>query len=218
VKALLSVLASLALVGAAAAAPGDPKKVILPSVQAQAKAINVQLTDLPGSGWNPQKSGSNGQTPRCSYYQPDQSDLTENGDADSPEFTLATGSFVSSSTSIFASAAQGRIAYARVVRPLLPRCLAEVFRKGTGRAAQVAIVSSAAVSFPKVAERTNAYRIAADFHVSATQTVRVTLDVVALNRGKLDAVVFFAGIGQRFDADFERSVVGKVAARAGKLG
>jgi len=80
----------------------------VPAVQAKAKAINVQLSDLPGTGWKPHVSNSKGSTPRCSYYEPDQSDLTENGDADSPEFTLASGSFVSSSTGIFVSAKQGR--------------------------------------------------------------------------------------------------------------
>jgi hypothetical protein len=158
-------------------------------------------------------TSSSDETPRCSYYSPDQSDLTENADAESPEFTLAGGSFVSSATGIFMSAQQGRTGYARVVQPQLPKCLAEVFRKGTGHASQVVIVSAAAVSFPQLAERTNAYRIVADFHVSTTQTLRVTLDIVALNRGKVDTVVFFAGLGQPFGAAFERGVVGKVAAR-----
>ena len=212
-KSLLAALAGLSVVAVAAAATGDPKKVIKPAVQAQAKAVNVQLLDLPGTGWAPHASSSSGETPRCSYYTPNQSDLTESGDADSPEFTLPTSSFVSSSTGIFVSATQGRTAYARVVQPALPRCLAEVFRKGTGHPSQVVIVSATAVPFPQLAERTNAYRIVSDFRVSKKQTVRVTLDVVAMNRGKVDVVVFFAGIGQVFTPGFERGVVGKVAAR-----
>jgi hypothetical protein len=215
---LLRILAvtilSSAIVGAAAAAPGEPQKELIPAVQARAKAVDVQRSDLPGSGWTAHPSTANGDTPRCSYYTPDQSDLTENGDASSPEFTLTDGSFVSSSTGIFLDAKQGRTAYARVVRPALPRCLAEVFRKGTGHPSQVTITSAEAVPWPRVADRTNAYRIGADFHVSATQTVVVTLDVVSLNHGKVDTVVFFAGVDKPFAAAFERGVVAKVAARA----
>jgi hypothetical protein len=200
-------------VAGAAAGSGEPNKAIVPAVQAQARAINVQRSDLAGSGWKAQPSTSKGDTPRCSYYTPDQSDLTENGDADSPEFTLPSGSFVSSSTGIFLDAKQARTAYARVVQPLLPRCLAEVFRKGTGHASQVTITAARAIAWPKVADRTNAYRIVAGLHVSATQTIVVTIDLVTLNHGKVDAVVFFAGIGKPFAGAFERVVVAKVAAR-----
>jgi hypothetical protein len=198
---------------ATAANPRDPKKVILPAVQAKAKAINVQLADLPAAGWKtkPASKSSSGQ-PRCSYYSPDQSDLTENGDADSPEFTLPSSSFVSSNTSIFKTATQGRTAYARVVQPKLPLCLAEVFRKGSGQPKNVTIVSAAPRTFPKLADQSNAYRIVADFKTKAGN-VRVFLDIVVMNRGKVDVVVFFAGIGQTFNNAFERGVAGKVAAR-----
>jgi hypothetical protein len=205
---------ALTVVAAASTARGDPKKVIVPAVQAKAKAINVKLADLAaGSGWKAKPSGPSGATPRCSYYNPDQSDLTENGDADSAEFTLPSSSFVSSSTSIFKSAAQGRTGYARVIQPKLPLCLAEIFRKGTGHPKQVTIVSAAAVKFSRLAERTNAYRVVADFKSSPKVTVRVYLDFVAMNRGKVDSVVFFAGIGGAFRSAFERSVASKVAAR-----
>ena len=197
----------------AAADTGDPKKVIVPAVQAKAKAINVQLSDLPGTGWKPHVSSSNGSSPRCSYYEPDQSDLTENGDANSPEFTLSSSSFVSSTTGIFVSAKQGRTAYARVIQPALPKCLAEVFRKGIGHPSQVAILSAAAVPFPQLAERTNAYRIVAALKPPKNVTVKVYLDVVAMNRGKVDVAVFFAGIGGSFSGPFEQGVAAKVASR-----
>jgi hypothetical protein len=211
---LVTAVLALTVVAAASAAKGDPKKVILPAVQAKARAINVRLADLTaGSGWRAKPSGPSTSSPRCSYYNPDQSDLTENGDADSPEFTLPSSSFVSSTTGIFKSAAQGRTAYARVIQPLLPRCLAEIFRKGTGHPQQVTIVSAAAVKFPQLAERTNAYLVVADFKTSPKVTIRVYLDLIAMNRGKVDSVVFFAGIGNAFSGSFERAVATKVAAR-----
>ena len=210
---LFAAAAGLVLAAAASASQGDPKKVIIPAVQAKAKAINVRLSDLPKAGWVVKPASSGGSAPRCSYYEPDQSDLTENGDADSPEFTLSSGSFVSSTTGIFKTAAQGRTGYSRVIQPELPKCLAEIFKKGTGQPAKVTIVSAAAMQFPQLAERTNAYRIVADFKASATQTVRVYLDVVTMNRGKVDVAIFFTGIGSAFASAVERSVATKVAAR-----
>lgn len=208
VGALALVLATAAL----ATGPRDPKKVIIPAVQARAKAINVRLADLPKAGWKAKPSGPDTGNPRCSYYNPDQSDLTENGSADSPEFTLPSGSFVSSSTSIFKTAAQGRTAYARVVQPKLPKCLAEIFRKGTNQAQNVVIVSAGTKPFTKLAERSIAYAIVADFKTSSAK-VRVYLDVVLMNRGKVDTVVFFAGIGGSYNKSFEQGLAAKVAAR-----
>jgi hypothetical protein len=153
---LVVVLTALLLAAGIAAAgnPHLPKQAIVPAVQAKAKAINVKLADLPAAGWKAKPSGPDTGTPRCSFYNPDQSDLTENGNAKSPEFTLPSSSFVSSSTSIFKTAGQGRTAYARVVQPKLPKCLAELFRKGAAPT-KVTIVSSAERAFPKLAERSN---------------------------------------------------------------
>lgn len=207
--------AVVALVGAGvamAANPHAPKKVIVPAVQARAKAINVKLSDLPAAGWKTNPPQPDTGTPRCSYYNPDQSDLTENGDANSPQFTLGSGSFVSSSTSIFETDAQGRTAYARVVQPKLPLCLAEIFRKGAGFAGKVTVASAGARAFPKLAERSKAYRIVADFKSSAGK-VRTILDVVVMNRAKVDAVVFFAAIGGSFNDSFEQRVTRRVATR-----
>lgn len=215
-RALAVLAVALAAAGGALAArAGEPKKVIMPTVQAKAKAINVKLSDLPAIGWTAKPADNSGSTPKCSYYNPNQSDLTENGDASSPQFTLPSASYVSSSTSIFKSAAQGRTAYARVIQPKLPLCLAELFRKGAGTKATVKILSAAARAFPNVAERTNAYRIAADFTVSKTK-IRTVADFVVFNRGKVDTVIFFVGIGGAFKDSLERSVAGKVAARAAR--
>ncbi len=211
----IAVCIVIALLGAAvaAAAPAkDPKKVIIPAVQAKAKAMNLRLSDLPASlGFKAKPASPDTGNPRCSYYNPDQSDLTENGDAKSPEFTLASGSFISSSASIFESATQGRTAYSRVVQPKLPACLAEVFRKGAAPT-KVTIVSSKEIPFPKLAERSNAYRILASFK-SGSQKIAVYLDVVVMNRAKVDAVIFFAGIGNFYDSGFEHSLAAIVAAR-----
>jgi hypothetical protein len=212
----LAVVALITAGLATAASPREPKKVIIPAVQAKAKAINVQAADLPKAlGFKAKPRSPDNGTPRCSYYNPDQSDLTENGDAKSPEFTLASSSFISSSTSIFKTAAQGRTAYRRVVQPKLPNCLAEVFRKGAAPT-KVTIVSSKEISFPKLAERSNAYRILASFK-SGSQRIPVYLDIVVMNRGKVDVVIFFAGIGNFFNGGFEHQIAAAVATRTANV-
>jgi hypothetical protein len=121
----LAVLGTFAaLAGVALAAPAkEPKKVIKPAVQARAKRIAVQLKDLPGTGWKAVPASTDQSSPRCSYYNPDQSHLTENGDYTSPDFTKPDGTYVSSSIGIFVSAPQAKSAFGAVVRPALPRCL-----------------------------------------------------------------------------------------------
>jgi hypothetical protein len=213
VRLLAVTIVSLTVVSVATAAQGDPKKVIIPSVQAKAKAVNVHVSDLGPGSWTPKGSSPGQTTPRCSYYNPDQSDLTENASADSPQFTLPTQSFVSSSTAIFKTAAQGRTAYSRVIKPALPRCLGELFRKASGAGSKIAIISAKATRFPNLAERTNAYRVSAKYKVSATVSLPVYLDFVAMNRAKVDVVIFFAGIGQPFSSSYEQGVARKVAAR-----
>ena len=212
-RLLGAVAAALAIAGVATASTsGEPKKVIIPAVQAKAKAINVRLSDLPAAaGFKPRSANPDTGTPKCSYYNPDQSDLTENGDAKSPEFTLASGSFVASSTAIFKSASQGRTAYARVVQPKLPKCLADLFRKGAAPT-KVTIVAAKERSFPKLAERSNAYRIQATV-AAGGKKVPVVYDVVAMNRAKVDVVIFFAGIGGSYNDSFERRIAAAVAAR-----
>jgi hypothetical protein len=213
VKLVACLGAALVVIGVAAAAnPHLPKKVIIPAVQAKAKAINVRISDLPPGDWTAKPAAPDTGTPHCSYYNPDQSDLTENGDANSKELTAPTSSFVSSSTSIFKTAAQGRLAYKRVVQPKLPKCLAEIFAKGAAKTFKVKNLSTSTRQFPKLGERSNAYRISADF-VSASGTISVYLDVVVMNRAKVDVVVFFAGIIRPFTDAVEQSVAGKVAAR-----
>jgi hypothetical protein len=208
-----AVVVGLALAGVATAATsGEPKKVIIPAVQAKAKAINIRLSDLPASlGFKPKASNPDTGTPKCSYYNPDQSDLTENGDAKSPEFTLASSSFIASSTSIFKTASQGRTAYARVVQPKLPKCLAELLQKGAAPA-QVVIVSAQERAFPKLAERSNSYRVQA-YVKSGKQKIPIYYDIVVMNRAKVDTVIFFAGIGDFFNTRFEQSLAAAVAAR-----
>jgi hypothetical protein len=213
VRLAAALVAAFALIGAAAAATAkEPKKDIIPAVQAKAKAMNVKLSDLPAAaGFKAKPASPDTGTPKCSFYNPDQSDLTENGDAKSPEFTLPSSSFVASSVSIFKTASQGRTAYARVVQPKLPLCLAEIFKKGAAPT-KVTIISAKERAFPKLAEHSNAYRLLASFKANG-RTVKVYFDIVAMNRAKVDAVIFFFGLGGSYNDSFEQRIAQAVAAR-----
>jgi hypothetical protein len=213
---LLAVLGLFAaLTAAAAAAPAkEPKKVIVPAVQKRAKFIAVKLRDLPGFGWKSGPSRADRSSPHCSYYDPDQSKLTENGDYTSPDFTRADGSYVSSSIGIFVSAKQAQAAYALVVRPELPRCLGEVVAK-SGKPGHITVHSAGKLAFPSFGSRSAAFRVV--FLVrTATTPVAATIDLVAINQGNVDAAVFFGSAGLPVSPDLEQKIVAAVARRISK--
>jgi hypothetical protein len=217
VKLLAVFVAALVATGAAAATisgSGEPKKAIKPAVQARAKRIAVQLKDLPGFGWKVEPAQANRSSPHCSYYNPDQSRLTENGDYTSPNFTRPDGMYVSSSVGVFVSANQAKTAYAEVVRPDLPRCLGEIVAKSAAKG-HVTVHSTGTLSFPQYGTQSAAFRVV--FYVKSGKTmVPATIDLVAINQGAVDAAVFFGSAGQPVPASFERQIVARVAGRIAK--
>jgi hypothetical protein len=211
--AVLGVFAAVTAVAVAAPAK-EPKKVIVPAVQKRAKFIAVKLGDLPGFGWKSEPSQADRSSPHCSYYDPDQSKLTENGDYTSPDFTRADGLYASSSIGIFVAAKQAQAAYSVVVRPELPRCLGEVVAK-SGKPGHITVRSAGKLSFPSYGTRSAAFRVV--FLVrSGTTPVAATIDLIAINKGTVDAAVIFGSAGQPPPPNIERKVVGAVAARMSK--
>ena len=208
--AVIALLATLA--GVAAAAPSrEPKKAIKPAVQARAKRILVSLKDLPGFGWKIGPSQADRSSPHCSYYNPDRSKLTENGDFNSPDFTRPDGMYVSSAVGIFVSAAQARTAFSAVVRPELARCLGEIVAK-SGAPGHITVHSAGTLAFPHHGDRSAAYRVV--FYVkSGKNLIPATIDLVAINESGVDAAIFFGAAGQPVPAVFERQIVGRVSAR-----
>jgi hypothetical protein len=166
---------------------------------------------LPGLGWKAGPASKDKSSPHCSYYDPDQSKLTENGDYTSPDFTRTDGTYVSSTVGIFVSAQQAKTGFAAVVRPELPRCLGEIIAK-SGAPGSIKVKSAATLAFPHYGDTSVAYRVV--FTVKSGKTlVPAVIDVIAINQGAVDAAVFFGAAGQLVPASFERQIVGKVAAR-----
>jgi hypothetical protein len=214
VKRAAVVLLALGLCASVAlAAPGDPQKKFTKAGQARARTAALRRADFP-AGWiqKPKQKQSNSSNPRCSYYNPDQSDLVEIGEYDSPDFDLPDGSSVSSSTGVFRTVTMAKSGYARVAQPALPKCLAELFTKGA-KPSKTTIFSAAPILFPNYGDRSNAYRITASVK-TPTARIRVVLDVFLFNRGPTDVAVLTFGIGHPLPAGLEQSLVAKVAARS----
>ena len=211
----VGVLARGLCVPVALAAKGDPQKKITRAGQANAIAASLHRADFPPTGWQQQPrqpKQKDDSSPRCSYYNPDQSDLVEIGDYDSPDFDQAGGSSISSSTGAFKTVAMGKTAYARVAKPALVKCLAELFKKGAG-AAKTTILSAAPLNFERYGDRSIAYRIVA-LVKTPTAAVRAYLDVILVNKGSTDIAFLAIGIQKPLSTALEQSLVGKVTARA----
>ena len=196
---------------AVAATAKEPKKVIRPAVQARAKRIALNARDLPGFGWKAEPAQADRSNPHCSYYDPDESSLTENADYTSPDFTRPDGLYVSSKVAIFASAKQAKSSFALVARPELPRCLGQLV-VSSGAPGHITLRSAGKLAFPKYGDRSAAYRIV--FLVkSGKQQVPATIDLVAINKSGVDVALIFSSAGQPVPASMERKLTGLVVSR-----
>lgn len=198
----LSLLA-LVCVGAAMGASGEPQKKHTPLDMAKARTVVLRVSDL-GAGWKASRSTTNsGGTPRCKSFQPDESDLTETGTADSPDFQKGFR-FVSSAAGVFKSAAQAQASWDRVVKPGLLGCLGSIFNQGasTGKAT-TKILAKGSLSFPRLAPRTAAYRIKFSTKTQGL-TLGGTLDLILLGNGRIDALMISVSFGTPPLADEQR--------------
>jgi hypothetical protein len=215
VRGVVIAVAALSLcVPAALAAKGEPQKKLTKAGQARALAASLHRADFPPTGWKQQPKApkqKNESSPRCSFYNPDQSALIEIGHYDSPDFDQADKSSISSSTGVFQSVAMGKTAYAHVAKPALAKCLAELFKKGTG-ATKTTIFSAGPLKFASYGDQSVAYRIVAS--VKTPAPVRAYLDVILVNKGAVDIGFLGLGIQNPLSTALEQSLVGKVVERA----
>ena len=212
-----SVLAGVLLAGAvlvplASAANGEPQKAYTKADQARAKAASLRLADL-GAGWKATPAGSDDSSPRCSTYNPNQSDLVETGKYSSPNFMRsADGSFVAATTGVFRTAMMAGKAYSRVATPALPGCFGELFTKGIAKPTSAKVVSVGRLAFPRVGDRSIAYRLVAAV-TTKLATVPVTIDLVTFTKGRTDVALIMAGTLKAFPAAFEQAAAMRVLSR-----
>ena len=186
----LVLLAVLALPALALAADTDPKRKINAADEHKAASIVFKRADFT-AGWKQTSSPNTDEDISCSYYKPNGSDLTLTGDAEA-EFEQ-TGGFPSiySYADIYVTPKDAAASWTRTVKPALPRCLAEYFKKeATDASTKATVVKTGPIAFPKVAPRTAAYRIVVRLAVTAngqTQTVPLTLHMIVVGRGRAEA-------------------------------
>jgi hypothetical protein len=210
---VIAVLALALCVPVALAAKGDPQKKFTAAGLTKAKRASLTAADLPGWKATPHKKSDDSSDPRCSYYNPDQSDLVEIGDYDSPDFDRADGASIFVSTGVFRTPAMAKTAYSRVAQPTLARCLGEIFKKGAG-GASVTIFSAKPVQIATYGDRSSAFRVVASVKVNPTTHARVYLDILVLNKGAVDIAALALGIRNPLPGNLLQGIATKLASRA----
>lgn len=187
VQRLLAVALLLLLAGSTVAFAHhlDPKKQIRPADQAKARAMLVRKSDL-GPGVIPQPTNTPDTHLTCEGL--DESDLTVTGEAESPTWAHGVG-FVASVVNVYATVADANASWARGTRGAGTRCLRDQLADEFATQG-VALESLRNVAFPRLAERTVAYRVTLSGTVQGT-TVRVVIDLVILKHSRAQAALYF---------------------------
>lgn len=186
----LVLFVALAVPALALAADTDPKRQLTPADERKAGAIVLKRTDFT-SGWKRTTTPNSDAELNCSFYNPDGSDLTLTGDAEA-EFER-TGGFPSllSYADVYRNDRDAAAAWARTVKPALARCVAQFFEREVSEpGTKVTVVNHDRMAFPRLAQRTAAFRI--DVKMAVTQngqtaTVPLTLHIVVVGRGRAEA-------------------------------
>jgi opacity protein-like surface antigen len=204
-----TVLLVLALPAAAAAAvdPRAPRQQHTAADTKRAKAIVLRLSDF-AAGWKldpPAKPN-----PPCTAG-PDESDLVQTAKVD-PSFTWKDGvTNVGSEVDVFRTAADARADWRASTRSLLATCLLQSARAGVGKSVRVRIASAQTLAAPKGVERSLHYRFV--FVLRTKQTANLVIDVVAIGRGRVNAVLHSLTVRTPLPATVVRALTGVLATR-----
>jgi hypothetical protein len=191
--------AALALPALALAGHQEPKRQVNAEDERKAASIVLKRADL-AAGWKklPARAPDDSHVD-CPGYQPSEADLVLTGDAES-DFERSGGfPSVYSFSDIYKTTSDAQASWTRGVKRALAVCMAKLMAdsiKADG--AQAAILSAGRIAFPKHAPLTAAFR--AVLRVSATRngetiTSRLTMHLVALQRGRGQAGLMTVGFG-----------------------
>jgi len=208
VQRLLAVALLLLLAGTGTALADhlDPKKRIRTVDQAKARAMLLRMSDL-GPGVVAQQRSTPDAHLTCNGL--DESDLVLTGEAESPTWIQGAG-FVASAANVYATVTDANASWTRGTRGAGTRCLRDELADEFATQG-VALESLRKVAFPRVAERTVAYRVTLSGTVQGT-TVRVVIDLVVLKHSRAQAALYF---GSAFapPAKADEVALARVAAR-----
>ena len=182
---LLACVVGLAITGGALADHQDPQKRITPADQARARAMLLKQSDFaPGFKRDPP---SNEPDPHIDCPPAvSEADLTLTGDSEGPSYARDVVS-VQSIAQLYESVADASAAWRRGTSAAGVDCARGLLRREFAKE-QVQLISLRKVAFPRVAQRTVAYRVV----LSAKQgqlTFRFYLDLVVLMHSRAHAQV-----------------------------
>jgi hypothetical protein len=195
--------------GSGARDPKDPTARHTAADTALARAIVLRPRDL-GTGW---KAGPPPAKLPCAA-QPSHARAIETGRAETDLAYQDGTTSVNSQAQLFRSSADARLdwnlsANDRTVKA----CAVEQLERGAAASSSKVVLDSfARLQLPKLAERTIGYRVAIRVTTSA-QTVKAFVDLIAVGRGRAEAVTYFRAVGAPFSASGERSIAKRVASR-----
>jgi hypothetical protein len=174
--------------GTASAARGDPQKQLTPADNTRARTMFLKRSDLgPGFKSTPQSSLE----PDVYCKALDESDLTLTGEAESPTFERGFVS-VYSAADVYESRADATTSWRRGTSTAGERCSRDVLRREFAKEG-IRLESYRRVPFPRVAERSAAYRV----ELSARQqgvTIRAVTDFVVLMHARAQVALLFTGL------------------------
>jgi len=214
-RVIVAALLALAVVQAAAAANGEPRKALTAKGNAAARSIVLKRADLsPGFTQRTRPDEDLPAGVRCGAL--DESDLTITGEAQSPDFQFTQpGIFVTvgSTANVYRTLKDANESWKRGTSSKTATCFADIVRLGAPRGQNVKIVSAKRLSFPKVAPKTAAFRVVATLTLSGNQRVRAYIDAIILQNGRVQSGIVFTSLGRPVGQADEVGLAGLVAGR-----
>ena len=180
----VALLATVVCAGVARADHQDPQERLTSTDNARARAVLIRQADLP-RGFRAQPASAADPHVSCPRSV-SEADLTLTGEAEGKRFALGITS-VASSAEVYVSRGDARASWRRATSAAGVGCARTVLQRELGRQG-IRVLSLRRIAFPRVSERTVAYRV----HLSAGTpqgAVALYLDLVALMHVRAVATV-----------------------------
>jgi hypothetical protein len=209
------VVLCIAVPAVALAADTDPKKKITAADQAKARSIVLKRSDF-AAGWKKVPPSPDSDA-TCPGFNPDESDLTLTGEAET-NFEHTNGLLsVASFSEVYATKEDALKSWTRSDKPATARCIGYFFREGaTDKNTKVKIVSAGRMAFPKLAPRTTAFKVVTRVTITQqgkTGTLPITIQFIAVGQGRGDTAMLAISPGSGIPTADLRAFGKELAAR-----
>ena len=179
-----ALLTFLAAAGTVSANHQDPQKRLTRADNTRARAMLITRADL-SAGFRAQADRSQDPHVDCPPAV-SESDLTLTGEAEGGQFALGVV-FVSSAAQVYRSAADAGASWRRATSAAGVRCATMLLRREFAKQ-RIQVLSLRRVAFPRLSQRTVAYRVRLEA-TTPQGAVVLFIDLVALKHGRAHATV-----------------------------